>query len=136
MEGTDTTAERSITDLLNEPAVGQVKGIYALATQGAKTERGGEIINASSTMVIDGHRIACVGDTVRYPDGAESKIIFGAGFAMVHKNQPMAIVGSTTDNGDKIISSLQSMAQIRDYDGHSIPGLLDPNYRPDVPSAA
>lgn len=41
----------------------------------------------------------------------------------------MAIVGSATDNGDTIVSSLQSSAQIREYaDDDGIPGLLQPGY--------
>ena len=41
----------------------------------------------------------------------------------------MAIVGSATDNGDTITSSLQSAAQIREYaDDDGIPGLLQPGY--------
>lgn len=134
-EGTNA-AEAMATGFLTKRAPPHVKGTYALATKGSKTEREGEVIEAGSTMVIDGHRVACVGDTVRYPDGSESKIISGAGFAMTHKNQPMAIVGSTTDNGDKIISSLQSKVLIHVYDDQPIPGLLDPSYCPDVPSAA
>ena len=135
MEGTDM-ADGLATGFLGALAARPIKGTYALATQGAKTERDGEVIEASSAIVIDGHRIACVGDTVRYPDGSESKIISGAGFAMVHKNQPMAIVGSATDNGDKIISSLQSKVMIRDYEDQPIQGLLDPSYHPDIPSVA
>lgn len=33
-------------------------------------------------MVMDGHRIACLGDVVRYPDGTESTIVSGAGAAL------------------------------------------------------
>ena len=135
MEGTNA-AGAIATGFLTKQALPKVKGAYALATKGSKTERDGEVIEAGSTMVIDGHRIACVGDTVRYPDGSESKIISGAGFAMAHKNQPIAVVGSATDNGDKIISSLQSKVLIHEYDDQPIPGLLDPSYRPDAPSAA
>ncbi|ROL84312.1 hypothetical protein BK637_27280 [Pseudomonas chlororaphis] len=70
-----------------------------------------------------------MGDRVRYPDGTESKIVSGAGAALTHQGLPMAIVGSATDNGDSIISSLQSCAQIREYaDGNGIPGLLQPGF--------
>ena len=105
-----------------------VKAVYALATLSAKTERGGEIASASTGMVIDGHRIACVGDMVRYPDGTESKIVSGAGFAMAFNGQPIAVVGSATDNGDTIVSSLQNQSQIIEFADGTIPGLLQPSY--------
>jgi uncharacterized Zn-binding protein involved in type VI secretion len=114
-----------------EPVARPIKGAwatYALATEGAKTERGGEVVHASTGMVIEGHRIACVGDVVRYPDGSESKIVSGAGFAAACKRQPTAIVGSATDNGDTIISSLQSHAKIRGCADGSIPGFLQTGY--------
>ncbi|API76509.1 hypothetical protein AC251_14770 [Ralstonia pseudosolanacearum] len=70
-----------------------------------------------------------MGDVVRYSDGTESKIVSGAGFALTFKGRPMAIVGSATENGDTIINSLQSVAQIREYaDDDGIPGLLQPGY--------
>ena len=34
-----------------------VKGTYPLATEGAKTRCGGEVVNASTDMVIEGHRL-------------------------------------------------------------------------------
>ena len=106
-----------------------LKAKYALATNGSKTERGGEVATASTGMEISGHRIACVGDVLHYPDGTESKIVSGAGATLAYKAQPMAIVGSATDNGDTIISSLQSSSQIREYAADaSIPGLLQPGY--------
>ncbi len=91
---------------------------------------GGEIITASTGIEIDDLRIACVGDRVRYPDGTESEIVSGAGFAMSYKGLPIAIVGSATDNGDVVISSLQNLAQVVEYaDGDGIPGLLQQGYR-------
>lgn len=102
---------------------------YDLATLGAKTRQGGLVVTAGTDIEMDGHCIACVGDTVRYPDGTESKIVSGAGSALAFKGRPVAIVGSATDNGDTIIDSLQSSAQIREYaNGHGIPGLLQPGY--------
>lgn len=137
MEGTNA-AGAIVAGFLTKQAPPRVKGAYALATKGAKkkNERDGEVIEAGSTMVIDGYRIVYVGDTVCYPDGSESKMISGARFAMAHKNQSMAIVGSATDNGDKIISSVQSKVLTREYDDQPIPCLLDPSCRPDARSAA
>jgi uncharacterized Zn-binding protein involved in type VI secretion len=107
-----------------------VKARYDYATLGSKTRMGGEIITASTGIEIDDLRIACVGDRVRYPDGTESEIVSGAGFAMSYKGLPIAIVGSATDNGDVVISSLQNLAQVVEYaDGDGIPGLLQQGYR-------
>lgn len=129
MEYTEEEGQRLAADFMARLAARPIKGTYDLATLGAKTKQGGEVATASTGMEISGHRIACVGDVVRYPDGTESKIVSGAGAALAYKGQPMAIVGSATDNGDTIITSLQSSAQIREYaDDAGIPGLLQPGY--------
>lgn len=125
----DDEGQRMAAEFMAKLAARPIKGTYDLATLGAKTKQGGEVATASTGMEISGHRIACVGDVVRYPDGSESKIVSGAGAALAYKGQPMAIVGSATDNGDTIITSLQSSAQIREYaDDAGIPGLLQPGY--------
>lgn len=42
----------------------------------------------------------------------------------------IAIVGSATDNGDTVVSSLQNLAQVVEYaEDEGIPGLLQPGYR-------
>lgn len=129
MEYTEEEGQRLVAEFMAKLAARPVKGTYDLATLGSKTRLGGEVATASTGMEMDGHRIACVGDVVRYPDGTESKIVSGAGAALAYKGQPMAIVGSATDNGDTITSSLQSAAQIREYaDDDGIPGLLQPGY--------
>ncbi|MDO4237406.1 MULTISPECIES: PAAR domain-containing protein [Pseudomonas] len=107
-----------------------IKAIYDYATLGSRTRMGGEIITASTSLEIHDLRIACVGDRVRYPDGKESEIVSGAGFAAIYKGLPIAIVGSATDNGDTVTGSLQNLAQVVEYaDGEGIPGLLKPGYR-------
>lgn len=129
MEYTEEEGQRLVAEFMAKLAARPIKGTYDLATLGAKTKQGGEVATASTGMEISGHRIACVGDVVRYPDGSESKIVSGAGAALAYKGQPMAIVGSATDNGDTIITGLQSSAQIREYaDDAGIPGLLQPGY--------
>jgi uncharacterized Zn-binding protein involved in type VI secretion len=129
MEYTEEEAQRLVAEFVAKLAARPVKATYDLATLGAKTTKGGEVADASTSMVIDGHRVACVGDVVRYPDGTESKIISGAGFAMAFKGQPIAIVGSATDNGDTIIGTLQHVVKITEYaDDDGIPGLLKPGY--------
>lgn len=129
MEDMDLVDQRLVTEGMERLAARLVKATYDLATLGARTRHGGEIATASTGMTVSGHRIACVGDVVRYPDGNESKIVSGAGAALAYMGQPMAIVGSVTDSGDTIISSLQRTAQIREYaDDDHIPGLLQPGY--------
>jgi uncharacterized Zn-binding protein involved in type VI secretion len=106
-----------------------IKATYDLATLGATTRQGGEVVTASTGLEMDGHRIACVGDVVRYPDGTESMIVSGAGAALIHKGRSVAIVGSASENGDTLISSLQNSAQIHEFaDDDGIPGLLKPGY--------
>jgi uncharacterized Zn-binding protein involved in type VI secretion/DNA-binding Xre family transcriptional regulator len=129
MEYIEDEGQRLAAEFMAKLAARPVKATYDLATLGSKTRQGGEVVTASTGMVMEGHRIVCVGDLVRYPDGTESNIVSGAGFALTFKDRPMAIVGSATDNGDTIISSLQSAAQIREYaDDDGIPGLLQPGY--------
>jgi uncharacterized Zn-binding protein involved in type VI secretion len=108
-----------------------IKASYAFATIGSKTRMGGEVVTAPAECCVDELRIACVGDVIRYPNGSESQIVSGAGFAAVLDGRPLAIVGSAADNGDTIVSSLQSALQLREYvDGDPIPGLLQPGYIP------
>lgn len=129
MESTDSQARDPAAEFRQKLASRPVKATYDLATLGAKTRLGGEVATASTDMEMDGHRIACVGDVVRYPDGSESKIVSGAGSAFAYKDRPVAIVGSATDNGDTVVRSLQSSAQIHEYaDDDGIPGLLQPGY--------
>ena len=82
MECTEEEGQRLVAEFMAKLAARPVKGTYDLATLGSKTRLGGEVATASTGMVMDGHRIACVGDLVRYPDGSESKIVSGAGFAL------------------------------------------------------
>ena len=108
-----------------------IKAVYALATMGSKTARGGEVATASTEMRISGIQVARVGDLVRYPDGRESPIVSGAGYASVYEGKPLAIVGSHIENGDVIESSLQNDAKIIQYaDEEGIPGLLEIGYEP------
>lgn len=129
MEWTKQQGGRLAAEFNAKLASRPVVTTYDLATLGAKTRQGGEVVTASTDMKLEGHRIACVGDVVRYPDGSASKIVSGAGAALAYKDRPVAIVGSATDNGDTIVSSLQNSAQIWEYsDDDGIPGLLQPGY--------
>lgn len=137
MEHKEFDGQRLVSDFLAGVDKRRIKGSHALATLGSATRLGGEVATASSSMHIKGHRIACVGDIVRYQDGTESRIISGAFAALTCKGHPMAMVGSTTDNGDTITSSLQSAAQIREYaDDAGIPGLLQAGYQAPMGDAA
>ena len=108
-----------------------IKSSHALVTVGSKTVRGGEVATSSTGMTIGDMMIARVGDLVRYPDGSESPIVSGAGYASVCDGKPLAIAGSHVENGDLIECSLQSDARIIQYaDDESIPGLLEIGYEP------
>jgi uncharacterized Zn-binding protein involved in type VI secretion len=114
-----------------------IKTEYLFATLGSKTRMGGEVVTANTAALkVGDHPIACVGDTIRYPDGTETKIDSGAGYASILNDKPVAIVGSTAENGDVIISSLQSAYGITEYaDDDGIPGLLQPGYIPPPPKS-
>lgn len=102
--------------------------VYYVATLASRTARGGEVVTATTGIVIEEHKVARVGDTVRYPDGSETTIISGAGYAFVYDGQPLAIVGSGLENGDRISDSRQTAVCFVEYEGEPIQGLLDPNY--------
>jgi uncharacterized Zn-binding protein involved in type VI secretion len=92
---------------------------------GSKTERGGEVVTASSGLDL----IALVGDKVRYPDGSESVIVSGTGSLLLINGQPAAIVGSELANGDRIISTMQTCCSVIPNSQHTV-GFLKPGYRP------
>ncbi|CAM2173725.1 PAAR repeat-containing protein [Paraburkholderia sacchari] len=113
------------------------KGIsYALATIGARTERGG-CVTSGSRFRIGGLAVACVGDVVTYEDGSQAVIVDGAGIAMVYGGAPVALVGSRLSNGDRIVSTIWSKRGIFIADGEGIEGLFDPEWvpQPRKPSA-
>lgn len=129
MENAETEGQRLMDEFMAKQAARPVKATYHYATLGSKTRMGGEIVTASTGIKIHEHRVACVGDWVRYPDGTETEIVSGAGFAAAFKGRPIAIVGSATDNGDTVTCSLQRDVLIVEYaDGEGIPGLLQPGY--------
>lgn len=129
----ESSVQKMKQDFQDKLAKMTIIGEYPIATLGSKTQNGGEVSTASSGIYMSGLRFARVGDEVRYPDGSTSKIASGAGYASVEDGLPHAIVGSTIENGDKIISSLQKDALITEYTEKRIPGLFDPDFR--YPSA-
>ncbi|WP_199155624.1 PAAR domain-containing protein [Chromobacterium sp. ASV23] len=107
-----------------------VQAVYPVATGASFTERGGKVI-ATSPIYLREDRMAWVGDTVRYPDGTEAKIISGVGAASVVDGRPLAIVGSALDNGDRIAGPVHNDIIFIQYaDEPPIEGLLDPAYVP------
>lgn len=130
---TDEEAQRYLAEQAAARAKRPVKSRHAAATIGSKTERGGEVVTASTEIetLVDGKvlRIACVGDTVRYANGSESCIASGAGVCWVYKDKPIAITGSHIANGDTIVASLQSRLQITQFaDEPTSAGFLQENY--------
>ena len=123
-------AERA--EFAAKQAARPIKTWHFPATLCSKTRMGGEVVTATAGSWVGDYPIARVGDIIRYPDGTESQIVSGAGYAMVTRdNQPAAIIGSAIDNGDTIINSLQDAMQFCEFaDGDPIPGLLQPGYVP------
>jgi uncharacterized Zn-binding protein involved in type VI secretion len=113
------------------PARRKITARYPIATIGSRTVQGGEVVVADNVVHMDGFRIACVGDRVRYPDGSESIIVSGAGNASTFGDRPVALVGSHVENGDRIALSRQNMGEIVLFEGDTpIKGLLQPGYMP------
>ena len=113
-----------------ENAEAVTKKYHPFATEGSTTERGCRVVRASSGMKIHELAVARVGDKVVYEDGSEAEIIDGAGFAAVHLDKPLALVGSSLSNGDRIVKSMQTGAGITERPGRIIEGLFDPDYVP------
>jgi uncharacterized Zn-binding protein involved in type VI secretion len=117
---------------------GKRKGIlYAIATIGARTERGGYVTHATSGLTIRNLRAARVGDIVTYADGAEAVIADGSGSLACYHDKCFALVGSSLSNGDKIISTPWEDGKSGLFvpAGESPKGLFDPSYVPPPPEA-
>jgi uncharacterized Zn-binding protein involved in type VI secretion len=117
-----------------EESVGTV---YAIATIGARTERGGHVTRVSSRRSVCGLHIALVGDIVTYRDGSEAAIIDGAGKAGFDDGRCIALVGSHLSNGDRIVStpSDNGKSGLVVREGEKLEGLFDPSYVPPPPRA-
>ncbi len=111
---------------------GQEQGIseYLFATIDARPERGGRVKHISSPAKIHKNGIAVVGDAVTYDDGSQARIIDGAGFRITWCDKPVALVGSSLDNGDKITATPHNDYGITVEDGEIVPGLFDPTWTP------
>lgn len=89
-----------------------VNAIYRIATGGSFTQRGGVVREKDCTGQIQVRAgqwsgIALVGDQVDYPDGSTARISTGAGKKWIIRDRGVALVGSSLDNGDVIISTPQ-----------------------------
>lgn len=116
-------------------AARRVKGCYPVAVEGSTTERGGMVVQAMSNIVIDGGRVAVVGDAVRYPDGTLARIVSGAGSAMFDRGRSVALVGSELDNGDRIVGPEHKGLVLNDFADKPIEGLFYRHYLPPQPGA-
>lgn len=103
--------------------------LLVFATIGARTERGGCVTSASDFRICH-LQVACVGDVVTYEDGSQAVIIHGAGIAMVFCGKPVALVGSSLSNGDRIVSTIWTKRGIFVDDGTEIEGLFDADWVP------
>ncbi|WP_343665217.1 PAAR domain-containing protein [Paraburkholderia tropica] len=109
------------------------KGKYhAIATIGARTERGGYVTDATSGLVIRNLRAARVGDIVTYGDGSQAVVIDGAGVLGIDCAKPYAVVGSSLSNGDKITSTPWDDGKSGFFveEGKTHRGLFDPAFVP------
>jgi len=77
--------------------------MYAFATLGARTDRGGYVTRASGRLSICGLHVATVGDIVTYRDGSEAAIVDGSGKLFSDRRRCVALVGSHLSNGDRIV---------------------------------
>ncbi|MFQ3465762.1 PAAR domain-containing protein [Enterobacter bugandensis] len=82
--------------------------IFRFTVVGIVTRNGGVTRNASGGSTDGGERMARVGDKVVYAGSGEATIISGAGGVRIIQDTSAALSGSMLDNGDEIISTLQS----------------------------
>ena len=100
-----------------------VTAAYLVATEGSLTRDGGTVFSEYNGQQIELENgtlvnVSIVGDEVRYPDGTTAKIITGVGNTTC---KFAALVGSSLDNGDEIISSPQGRVRRAVRAGESLP---------------
>lgn len=108
--------------------------MYAFATLGARTERGGYLTHATSGLSICGLTVARVGDVVTYRDGSEAAILDGSGSVSSYSGKCLALVGSQLGNGDRIVFTPWDDGDSGLFvpEGEKPEGLFDPSYVPPV----
>lgn len=117
-EARSLIAERNAYNLAHP-----VIAAYLVATEGSLTRDGGTVFSEYTGQQIEiegGVRlnVSLVGDEVRYPDGTTAKIITGVGNT---SGDSTALVGSSLDNGDEIISSPQGNVRRAVRAGETLP---------------
>ncbi|WP_206514969.1 hypothetical protein [Enterobacter asburiae] len=100
-----------------------VTAAYLIATEGSLTRNSGKVFseyNGRQIKLDDGTmlNVSRVGDEVRYPDGTSAKISNGVGNT---PGESIALVGSSLDNGDEIISCPQNAGRKVVRAGESLP---------------
>ena len=106
--------------------------MYAFATMGARTGRGGYVTHATGKGSICGLRIALVGDVVTYGDRSEAAVIDGSGGLFSSDGKCAALVGSHLSNGDRIVFTPWDNGKSGLFvpEGEKPAGLFDPSYVP------
>lgn len=100
-----------------------VTAAYLIAKEGSLTGNGGKVFseyNGRQIKLDDGTmlNVSRIGDEVRYPDGMSAKITNGAGNT---PGESIALIGSSLDNGDEIISCPQNAGRRVVRAGESLP---------------
>ena len=118
-EGSQALIAERIAYNLTHP----VTAAYLIATEGSLTRDGGTVFSEYNGQQIEtecGKRlnVSRVGDEVRYPDGTTAKINTGVGNT---SGDSAALVGSSLNNGDEIISSPQGSVRRVVRAGESLP---------------
>lgn len=130
MEYAEEDGLRLVADFMAKLAVRPVQNRYPVATESSTTERGGQVVATSGISTVGG-RVDLVGDVVRYPDGSGTRIVSGAGVAMIYRGRPAAVVGSELENGDRINGPAHNGLTFMQYANEApIKGLLDRTYLP------
>lgn len=85
-----------------------------VALEGAMTREGGTVVitEGIERAIVDGYRVAVVGDAVHYSDSRVGHIVTGSRAPVTCHDVPFAIIGSTIDNGDVIISTPSESVEV------------------------
>lgn len=108
---------REVFEDFNKQVSRPVTYIFRFAVVGCVTRNGGVIRNASGGCTAGGYRMARVGDKVVYAESSEATIISSTGGARIMQGASAALVVSTVDNGDEIISTPQSGSRLVFHEG-------------------
>ncbi|EMC7915400.1 TPA: PAAR domain-containing protein [Enterobacter kobei] len=116
----DSKTREELEDF-NKQVSRPLASIFRFAVVGSITPNGGVIRNASAGSPTGGYKMARVGDKVVYTDGSEATIVSSTGGAHIMQGASAALVVSTIDNGDGIISTPQSDSRLVFREGDTFP---------------